>query len=177
MLRHLPSSLCKLTGCPALADASRRQLEVVERFGTFVDFAPRRQICRPEAAARQLVLVLSGTVFARGKSGRHRWLRAGECFGAVHDDAGSASLLESFEAVSHVFTFIIDRREFTSLRASFPEVAARLARMCSATDSAMQSIGLDAAVPHLNVTDPVWRAARVSPGVVSPVDGAAVWEA
>ena len=84
-MRHhcLPADLRALGRTPLFRGTSDRQLSAAQQFGTIVNAAAGRVLCRQGQQPGQFVVVVSGRVITVAPSGHHRILGRGECFGAL----------------------------------------------------------------------------------------------
>lgn len=128
MLQRLPNDILALATTSLFRDFSDRELDAVQRIGTIVDVSPGRIVSRPEDNPEQLVFVVWGQVV--GTDGlRRRILGSGDWFGSMDAVRTRTADSEVFETLCATTLFVMNRREFATLRSTFPRVVARMMRV------------------------------------------------
>jgi len=126
MFRKLPTDIQALATTPLFRDFSKRELESVQRIGTIVELAPRRQVSRPGETPAQFVVLVRGRVVATTNLGVRRVLREGEWFGTVECRGRVVREPETYRTVITTTLFVMNAHEFAALQAACPRFAARI---------------------------------------------------
>jgi CRP-like cAMP-binding protein len=126
MRPSLPADVRALGRTPLFRGCTNRQLFNAQRYGTIVDAAAGRVLCRQGQQPGQFVVIVSGRLITVASSGAHRMLSYGDWFGALASPGQPNVEPEGVAAVTASVLFVVSRQEFAGLEEACPDFGARL---------------------------------------------------
>ena len=146
-LRRLPPHLRPLAETTLLSRCSKYDLDTLRTLGTIIDLSAGRLLARRGQYPCPLAVIISGEVLVTTTRGDRRFLRAGQCLGAIERSPQSNIAPGAFETVEPTSLLVLDKREVVSLRHNCPDLIARLFEACDNGGLTAPSLGANAKTP------------------------------